>query len=116
MLSLDEVLPDPDESEVNLTHFRLGRVVGKGGFGQVKMAEKLSGNDKGTEYAMKIYQNRFLVSHKSGVEEVMWELSMLATLNTPWICNARYAFHDQCHCYLVMDLALGNLITFWGIL
>lgn len=38
---------------VTLKDFKLGKVLGSGGFGQVLSAVKTSGKDKGTSYAVK---------------------------------------------------------------
>ena len=72
---------------VDLTHFELGRVLGRGGFGKVYAVEKRSEPDKGEWFAMKQLKKAEIV-RRGNAAEVFQELKLLATLNSLWICNS----------------------------
>ena len=38
----------------------------------------------------------------------MTELNLLCSLRNPFICNIHYAFQDETHLYLVLDMATGG--------
>ena len=98
---------NPDR--VDKTHFEEHRIIGKGGFGKVKSAIKISeaGGDKGTMYAMKIMSKKVAVRRKM-TDEFFTERNMLAALNHEFLVNAHYCFQDEFHCFIIMDLALGG--------
>ena len=77
----------------------------KGGFGIVNAVIQRS-NKKW--FAMKSL-NKVKVIETNNVSMVFNERDLLTQLESPWIVNLHYAFHDEAHCYLVMDLALGKL-------
>ena len=69
------------------------------------MVEKLTGNDKGTHYALKSLSKDAVLSRVSGLPSVMTELEALVLIKDhPFICNVRYAFQDSKFLYLVLDL------------
>lgn len=72
---------------VDLTHFEIGRVLGKGGFGKVYAVEKRSDPDKGKWFAMKQLEKASIIK-RGNAAEVFQELNLLATLCSPWICNS----------------------------
>lgn len=101
-------LPFPINAyEVDLSHFQLERVIGQGGFGKVRACVKRSGEDAETWYAIKILEKASIVRRQS-YDEVMREMVLLRDLRHPFICNVNYAFQDEDHLYLVMDVALGG--------
>jgi serine/threonine kinase 32 len=93
---------------VNLNHFRLLRVVGKGAFGKVRIVER---KDTGNTFALKYIRkdegaNRItssdapdtdclaLVVRSESVRNIIRERRMLEQLNHPFLCNLRYSFQD----------------------
>lgn len=97
-----------NQSSIDLTHFDVQRIIGVGGFGKVKAVQKLSGQDKDKWYAMKLLDKTVALKSKSGVKQIMNERNMLANLNSKWIINSRYCFHDLSFAYIVMDVCLGG--------
>ena len=76
--------------EVQLNHFRLLRVVGKGAFGKVRIVER---KDSGMTFALKYIRKDEVVRSES-VRNIIRERRMLEHLNHPFLCNLRYCFQD----------------------
>ncbi|KAJ9631246.1 uncharacterized protein PV06_03964 [Exophiala oligosperma] len=94
--------------EVNLNHFRLLRVVGKGAFGKVRIVER---KDSGLTFALKYIRKDEVVRSES-VRNIIRERRMLEHLNHPFLCNLRYGFQDVEYLYLVVDLMNGGDLRF----
>ncbi|KAH8704946.1 kinase-like domain-containing protein [Talaromyces proteolyticus] len=94
--------------EVNLNHFRLLRVVGKGAFGKVRIVER---KDSGLTFALKYIRKEEVVRSES-VRNIIRERRMLEHLNHPFLCNLRYSFQDMEYIYIVVDLMNGGDLRF----
>ncbi|EMC99693.1 hypothetical protein BAUCODRAFT_345425 [Baudoinia panamericana UAMH 10762] len=94
--------------EVNLNHFRLLRVVGKGAFGKVRIVES---KDTGLTFALKYIRKDEVVRSES-VRNIIRERRMLEHLNHPFLCNLRYSFQDMEYLYIVLDLMNGGDLRF----
>ena len=97
----------PNPEKVDLTHFTIGRTLGRGGFGVVKAIRKKTEPFKDAWYAMKTLSKTSIVE-KHSFEEVFREVRLLQTLHHRFICNAHFAFQDKRNLYLVMDCAMGG--------
>ncbi|KAI9718472.1 MAG: Serine/threonine-protein kinase 32A [Chrysothrix sp. TS-e1954] len=93
---------------VNLDHFKLLRVVGKGAFGKVRIVER---KDTGLTFALK-YIRKDEVVRQENVRNIIRERKMLEHLNHPFLCNLRYSFQDFEYLYLVVDLMNGGDLRF----
>ena len=93
--------------QIDESHFELGRVLGKGGFGEVTAVRKLSRPKIDTWFAMKKLDKTFIIKNNS-VDEVFSELNLLKSLHNRFICNSHYAFQNPWNLYLVMDVAMGG--------
>ncbi|EEH05712.1 cAMP-dependent protein kinase [Histoplasma capsulatum G186AR] len=93
---------------VNLNHFRLLRVVGKGAFGKVRIVER---KDTGLTFALKYIRKDEVVRSES-VRNIIRERRMLEHLNHPFLCNLRYSFQDIEYIYIVVDLMNGGDLRF----
>lgn len=94
---------------MNLNHFRLLRVVGKGAFGKVRIVER---KDTGLTFALKYIRKDegqhgrnkgsgelqrltwHAVVRSESVRNIIRERRMLEQLNHPFLCNLRYSFQD----------------------
>ncbi|KAI9826631.1 MAG: hypothetical protein M1832_006227 [Thelocarpon impressellum] len=94
--------------EVNLGHFKLLRVVGKGAFGKVRIVER---KDTGLTFALKYIRKDEVVRSES-VRNIIRERRMLEHLNHPFLCNLRYSFQDIEYLYIVVDLMNGGDLRF----
>ncbi|KND90664.1 Serine/threonine-protein kinase 32C [Tolypocladium ophioglossoides CBS 100239] len=96
------------DSLVNLNHFRLLRVVGRGAFGKVRIVER---KDTNLSFALKYIRKDEVVKSES-VRNIIRERRMLEHVNHPFICNLRYSFQDIEYMYLVVDLMSGGDLRF----
>ncbi|KAF2398649.1 kinase-like protein [Trichodelitschia bisporula] len=94
--------------QVNLNHFKLLRVVGKGAFGKVRIVER---KDSGDQFALKYIRKDEVVRSES-VRNIIRERRMLESLRHPFLCNLRYSFQDVEYLYLVVDLMTGGDLRF----
>ncbi|RDA88090.1 hypothetical protein CP532_5290 [Ophiocordyceps camponoti-leonardi (nom. inval.)] len=94
--------------QVNLNHFRLLRVVGRGAFGKVRIVER---KDTGLSFALKYIRKDEVVKSES-VRNIIRERRMLEHVSHPFLCNLRYSFQDIEYMYLVVDLMSGGDLRF----
>lgn len=117
-------------SIVNLNHFRLLRVVGKGAFGKVRIVER---KDTGLTFALKYIRKdegqssrhvdgamngKRLTVHpvvrSESVRNIIRERRMLEQLNHPFLCNLRYSFQDIEYLYVSTCLQLMSIQRLMG--
>eukprot|EP00966_Prymnesium_polylepis_P003815 86777-Prymnesium_polylepis.1 len=95
-----------------LPDFRLIRVLGQGGFGQVLEVIK---RDCGKHYAMKVMHKEMMRRSlgSSWRKKIQLEKDLMASLNHPFLVNLSYAFQNTEFLVLVMDLVpAGDLSEF----
>ncbi len=99
-----------NEFEVDITHFSRGQdALGLGGFGVVRLVKKLSGPDRGIEYAMKSMSKSAILKRSSGPAAVNTELNCLILLaDCKYACQLHYAFQSSSHLFMVLELAKGG--------
>jgi len=91
--------------------FRLLAILGKGGFGEVYLARK---KDTGEILALKKMSRKKFI-HKNETEKVKRERNVMASTNSPWLIQLKYAFKDPESIYLAMEfLPGGDLKNFIG--
>jgi serine/threonine kinase 32 len=111
---------------VNLNHFRLLRVVGRGAFGKVRIVER---KDTGLSFALKYIRKdegacaywavsrvspcltSAIVVRSESVRNIIRERRMLEHVNHPFICNLRYSFQDIEYMYATPHLDLLGSAT-----
>ncbi|GAA5975855.1 hypothetical protein JCM10908_005303 [Rhodotorula pacifica] len=96
------------EGPVDLWHFYLLRSVGKGAFGKVRVVQH-----KKTKalYALK-YINKARISKQRAVNNIIQERRLLEEIDSPFVCNLRFAFQDDENLFMVLDLMLGGDLRF----
>ncbi|CAG8610660.1 9214_t:CDS:2 [Funneliformis mosseae] len=94
--------------EVNLSHFKLLRVVGRGAFGKVRIVER---RDNKRLFALKYISKEECIKMEA-LRNIFRERSMLEELDHPLVCNLRFAFQDDEYMYMVMDLMMGGDLRF----
>ncbi len=95
-----------------LTDFRLIRVLGQGGFGQVLEVTK---RDCGKNYAMKVMSKDLMrrCLGSSWRKKIWLEKDLMSCLSHPFLVNLHYAFQNLEYLVLVMDLVpAGDLSEF----
>ncbi|KAH8980894.1 kinase-like domain-containing protein [Lactarius akahatsu] len=90
--------------EVNLYHFELHRVAGKGAFGKVRVVEHKRSKKL---YALKYIDKQQCIKQKA-VANIIQERRLLEEVDHPFLVNLRYAFQDDNNCFFVLDLMLGG--------
>ncbi|KAJ3338103.1 hypothetical protein HDU93_009974 [Gonapodya sp. JEL0774] len=94
--------------EVELNHFHLLRVVGKGAFGKVRIVQHKQNKEI---WALKYINKEQCIAMKA-IDNIIQERKMLEEINHPFICNLRYAFQDDENLFMVIDLMLGGDMRF----
>ena len=110
MSSLD--LGTLSSSKVSIEDFKLLTVVGKGSFGKVFLAQKLTGLDRGAVYAIKTLKKDVL--HARGqLQHTRAEREILQAMHHPFIVSLKCAFQTPEKLYLVTDFCSGGELFFW---
>lgn len=104
---LSHCLPYPT-LDVELYHFYLLRVIGKGAYGKVRIVQH-----KGThrEYALKCISKNRCIELKAA-NNMISERRLLERIDHPLVVNLRYAFQDDDNLFMVLDLMLGGDLRF----
>lgn len=112
------------EGEVNLFHFELLRIIGKGTYGRVRVVEHKKTGDL---YALK-YIDKARCVKSQATANIVQERILLEEIHHPFIVNMYYAFQgvqrpawcfplvclliafgvDAINCYFILDLMLGG--------
>lgn len=104
-----EIMPEGHD-KADPSQFELLKVLGQGSFGKVFLVRKISGQDKGTLYAMKVLKKATL-KVRDRVRTKM-ERDILADVNHPFVVKLHYAFQTEGKLYLILDfLRGGDLFT-----
>ncbi|KAJ3229085.1 hypothetical protein HDU81_005670 [Chytriomyces hyalinus] len=103
-----ESAPIDFDAPVDITHFELCRSIGKGAFGKVRIVEHKKTK---VRYALK-YINKAEVAELGLANNMLRERKLLQECDNPFICNLRYAFQDDMHLLMVLDLKLGGDLEF----
>ncbi|KAI8610301.1 kinase-like domain-containing protein [Chytriomyces sp. MP71] len=96
------------DKEVDITHFEIGISIGKGAFGRVRIVQHKKSK---TQYALK-YMNKAEIIKRGSAEHVLSERRLLEEAQHTFIVNMRYAFQDDEHLLMVLDLKLGGDLRF----
>ncbi|XP_046353959.1 ribosomal protein S6 kinase alpha-1-like [Haliotis cracherodii] len=90
--------------------FELLKVLGQGSFGKVFLVRKITGEDAGTLYAMKVLKKATLKVRDR--QRTKMERDILADVNHPFIVHLHYAFQTEGKLYLILEfLRGGDLFT-----
>ncbi|EGD77494.1 AGC/GRK/BARK protein kinase [Salpingoeca rosetta] len=94
--------------KVTVEDFDVHRILGRGGFGEVFPCRK---RDTGAVFAMKkLYKKR--LKSKNQELAAVHERNVLAEMNSKFVTNLKYAFHDDTTLYLILDLMEGGDLSF----
>lgn len=98
-------LPPPNPLCVDLTHFELLKVVGKGGFGKVNAITSLTTNEL---LALKRMEKAKVLKSKSHLSMVWTERLIMSLVESPFLCHLKYAFESDTELFLVMPFLQGG--------
>jgi len=80
------------------------RVIGKGGFGEVRLVQKA---DSGQIYAMKTLKKSEMVM-RDQLAHARAERDLMAEIDTPWVVQLYYSFQDSTYLHLIMEFCPGG--------
>ena len=81
---------EPVPGLISADHFRLLKVIGKGGYSTVVQARK---KDTGHLYALKIMNKRQIMKEDK-INQVLTELAILTRVHHPFVISLQYAFQS----------------------
>jgi len=92
------------DGEINLSHFDLHRVIGKGTFGTVQAVQHRASK---TLYALKYVDKQKCLKARA-VHHILQERRLLEKIDHPFVVNLRFAFQDNENCFFVLDFMSGG--------
>ena len=98
----------PGGGKVNMSHFELLKVIGKGSFGKVMMVRK---KDSGGVYAMKVLSKDAVIS-RNQLEHTKAERHILEAVQHPFLAGLCFAFQSETKLYLVLEYLNGGELFF----
>ncbi|KAL3309756.1 hypothetical protein Ciccas_011695, partial [Cichlidogyrus casuarinus] len=99
-----ELYATPAISPSQLTDYDIGKTLGTGSFGRVKLVRHKA---KDQFMAMKILEKKEVVKLKQ-VEHTLNEKRVLASISHPFIINLLYSFKDNANLFMVLEFARGG--------
>ncbi|KAG2210059.1 hypothetical protein INT47_003495 [Mucor saturninus] len=89
-----------------LNHFQVLKIIGKGGFGKVRIVQHKKTQRR---YALK-YMNKTQIIKDKAAGNILSERRLLEHIDYPYIANMRYAFQDDETLFMALDLmSAGDL-------
>ena len=101
--------PPPNPDCVDLSHFELLKVVGKGGFGKVNAITQLDSQEL---LALKRIEKYRVIKSKTHLHMVWTERQIMSIVTSPFLCHLRYAFESDTELFLVMPFLQGGDLRF----
>ncbi|XP_001606867.1 ribosomal protein S6 kinase beta-1 [Nasonia vitripennis] len=88
--------------------FELCKVIGKGGYGKVFQVRKITGNDSGTIFAMKVLRKASIIRNQKDTAHTKAERNILEAVKHPFIVDLMYAFQTGGKLYLILEYMCGG--------
>jgi len=105
---LGEFIVNPPNTRVGPNDFQLLKVLGKGGYGKVFQVKKVSGNDSGKIFAMKVLKKATIVRNQKDTAHTKAERNILEAVKSPFMCDLLYAFQTGGKLYLILEYLSGG--------
>ncbi|KAI8087597.1 kinase-like domain-containing protein [Gilbertella persicaria] len=122
MGNVDSIPENREKEEVQLSHFKIIKTLGKGAFGKVYKVQHIKRKEL---YALKVINKEQCIK-MDAVKNIIRERTILECVDHPLVCNMRFAFQDSQSMFMAMDLMSGgdlrshlvqdhneNVIKFW---
>ncbi|KAH9244169.1 hypothetical protein BASA81_018451 [Batrachochytrium salamandrivorans] len=93
---------------VEIGHFRVNKILGKGSFGKVCVIERLA---DGHLFALK-YSDKEKALRDKAIPYIVQERNMLEEFRHTLICGLRYSFQDEKFMYMILDMMSGGDLRF----
>ncbi|KAL3316293.1 Ribosomal protein S6 kinase beta-1 [Cichlidogyrus casuarinus] len=99
---------NPGQEKVKPSDFKLLKVLGKGGYGKVFLAEKVRGIDTGKVFAMKVLKKASIVTSAKDTAHTRSERNILEMIKHPFLVELHFAFQTPGKLYLVLEFLPGG--------
>lgn len=108
VLTISEQSVNPPNCKVAPHDFQLLKVLGKGGYGKVFQVRKLTGQDSGKIFAMKVLKKATIVRNQKDTAHTKAERNILEAVKCPFIVDLMYAFQTGGKLYLILEYLSGG--------
>ena len=88
--------------------FELRKVLGKGGYGKVFLVRKITGDNRGKIFAMKVLKKATIVRNQKDTAHTKAERNILEEVKHPFIVDLIYAFQTPGKLYLILEYLSGG--------
>lgn len=107
-VQLTEQIVNPGKEKTGPQDFELRKVLGKGGYGKVFQVRKVTGQDAGTIFAMKVLRKASIVRNQKDTAHTKAERNILEEVKHPFIVDLIYAFQTGGKLYLILEYLSGG--------
>ncbi len=107
-VELTEQMVNRGEERTTTKDFELLKVLGKGGYGKVFQVRKVTGNNCGKIFAMKVLKKATIVRNQKDTDHTKAERNILESVKHPFIVDLIYAFQTGGKLYLILDYLSGG--------
>ncbi|KAK6638257.1 Ribosomal protein S6 kinase beta-1 [Polyplax serrata] len=107
-VQLSEQTVNPGKEKTGPEDFSLLKVLGKGGYGKVFQVKKVTGQDSGTIFAMKVLKKASIVRNQKDTAHTKAERNILEAVKHPFIVDLKYAFQTGGKLYLILEYLSGG--------
>ncbi|XP_066587199.1 ribosomal protein S6 kinase beta-1-like [Prorops nasuta] len=112
-VQLSEQNVNPNQEKTGPQDFELCKILGEGGYGKVFQVKKITGQDKGSIFAMKVLRKASIIRNQKDTAHTKAERNILEAVKHPFIVNLMYAFQTGGKLYLILEyLCGGELFTY----
>ncbi|XP_046824489.1 ribosomal protein S6 kinase beta-1-like isoform X1 [Vespa crabro] len=112
-VQLSEQNVNPGQEKTGPQDFELCKILGEGGYGKVFQVRKVTGQDKGSIFAMKVLRKASIIRNQKDTAHTKAERNILEAVKHPFIVNLMYAFQTGGKLYLILEyLCGGELFTY----
>ncbi|CAF1107047.1 unnamed protein product [Didymodactylos carnosus] len=107
-VQITEKTVNPKGDRVLPHDFQLLKVLGKGGYGKVFQVRKMSGDNEGCIFAMKVLKKASIVRNAKDTAHTKAERNILECVKCPFIVDLIYAFQTGGKLYLILEYLSGG--------
>uniref|UniRef100_T1IGN1 non-specific serine/threonine protein kinase n=1 Tax=Rhodnius prolixus TaxID=13249 RepID=T1IGN1_RHOPR len=107
-VQLSEQTVNPGKEKTGPQDFELRKVLGKGGYGKVFQVRKITGQDTGMIFAMKVLRKASIVRNQKDTAHTKAERNILEAVKHPFIVDLIYAFQTGGKLYLILEYLSGG--------
>lgn len=104
----EEMVNCRHHERVSTHDFQLCKVLGMGAYGKVFQVRKMTGNNSGKIFAMKVLKKARIVRSIKDTDHTKAERSILESVKHPFIVDLMYAFQTRGKLYLILEYLSGG--------